>query len=41
MVKLSIKAVWTGGVQIDGLVHSVKEKNEMNPFLTELKEIPF
>ena len=28
-----LKAVWLGGVQINGLVHLVAEKNEMNPAL--------
>ena len=30
----TLKAVWLGGVQINGLVHLVAEKNEMDPSLS-------
>ena len=31
-----VKAVWVGGVQINGLVHLITEENLMDPSLTEL-----
>ena len=31
-----LKAVWVGGVQINGLVHLITEENLMDPSLTEL-----